>query len=740
MLAYTPPGHSQLAGSYRALAALALAALLAALLPLALRAPAAPAGQPSGGMPLIIMPTGSAATPFSAFGLGNGVAFQRDGLSVQVAGERVGVRFLAARPDVALEPADRRAGTISRRVGPPSTWGEQIPTYAAVTYRGLYPGIDLRYDGAAGQLKGTYYVAPHISPAAIQWRYEGAERVAIDPASGDLVVSLAGGATLREAAPVAWQDLPGGRVPVTASFSLADGVAGFSLGAYDPAQPLVIDPTLTLGSYLGGGSTDYARGIAVDGQGSIYVVGDFFSSDFLGGSTPPSGMTDVIVLKLTPAGDDLVYGVYAGGSGSDTGLAIAVNGAGEAFVLVDPDGDFPLHNAAIRTAPAVGDGILMKLSAKGELAYSTYLGVTLLTSITGKAVAVGPDGRVYVTGYTYIPERRLAQVALVEVNPGSGAVARSFDRGDRYITTDGAAVAVGPNGRIYLTGTVGYPFGEFPTTPNAFQKQCGAKLSLGDDVWCGENAYLMVLSPALQVEYATYLGGSANDRAHGLAVDAQGNAIIVGDATSIDFPVKSAILPACPFEPDLQRCSYYGFATKLSPSAGLIYSTYIGSPAEPETRTFIRDVALDASGNAYVAGFSNASKLPVKNALQQIGGGELCGAFNRYCFDTYVLGLAPSGGLTFGTYLGGTLDEYHEDIAVDRAGAIYLAGYTESINFPTTDGSIQPAKSANKDFFVAKIAPGNSPTPTPSPTPDPTPDPTPAPELRYKAYLPLLTR
>lgn len=723
MLAYTSSANNRPADLYRALAALALAAVLATLLPLALRAPAAPAGGRSGGLPLLIMPTGNAGAPFGAFGIGNGVAFQPDGLSLELAGDRLGVRFVGASPEVALEPTDRRAGTLGRH------GGERIPTYAALTYRGLFPGVDLRYDGQAGRLKGTYYLAPHTSPAAISWRYEGAESLAVDPASGDMLIGVAG-ATLREEAPVAWQEVAGRRVPVAASFSLApDGLASFSLGAYDPALPLVIDPTLRLGTYLGGSSADYGRGIAVDRQGYIYVVGDFFSSDFLGGSTKTNGSKDVIVLKLTPSGDDLVYGWFEGGSGADEGLAIAVNSAGEAFVLVDPDGDYPTLNAPMGAAPEEGDGVLMKFSAAGDLVYSTYLGFGLSNIYTGKAVAVGADGRLYITGQTYIAVRRLAQLALAEVNPATGAVVRSFDRGDSYITSDGAALAIGPAGRIYLTGRTSHPWGEFQTTPDAFQKQCGRRLILGEERDCGENAYLMIFSPDLQAQYASFLGGSGGDAGRGIAVDGQGNAIIVGNATSEDFPVKNALIPACPADPELHLCSYDGFVTKLSPSAGLIYSTYIASPGEPEAMTFVDDVVVDTAGNAYVAGFSNATGLPMKNAVQPARSTGLClGGFDRFCFDAFITGLAPDGSLTFGTYLGGKLDEYTQDIAIDSAGALYLAGYTESTDFPASPGSIQPGRRANYEFFAAKI------------TLDGSAGPTPRPDLPHKSYLPLVIR
>lgn len=733
MLAPTPYRNDHVIRRIRMFAALTLAALLVTLLPLVLRGPAAPAPTTTlrpAGLPLIVTPSGDSALPFSAFGLSTGIAFAPDGVRLELGGERLAVRFVAPQATVALAPLEQRTGTISRYIGERSTWREQLPTYAAIGYQGLYPGVDLRYDGVNGDLKGTYVIAPHADPAAIRWRYEGAERVALDPTSGDLLINLPGGGTLREAAPIAWQDLPAGRVAVAAHFTLADGVASFQLGAYDPAQPLVIDPTLTLGTYLGGGSADYGRGIAVDSAGAIYLVGDYFSSDFLGSATTPSGSTDVIVLKLSPDGNELVHGTVIGGTGTDEGLAITVNAAGEAFVLVDPGGDFPLPNAALGTTPEVGDGILMKFSTAGELQYSTYLGFNLSNLYTGKAIAVGPNGNLYVTGQSYIAERRLAQLALVEVNSASGAVVRSFDRGGRYITTDGAAVAVGPGGRVYLTGTVGYPFGEFPTTANAVQRQCGAKLLLGAGKDCGENAFLMVFSPTFQVEYASYLGGSGSDEGRGLAVDRQGNAIIVGNATSEDFPVTNALQPSCPSDPSIKRCSYDGFITKLSPTAGFIYSTYLTAPSQPEGQTFINEVVVDAAGNALVAGFSNAAGLPLKDELQPLGQGEVCGALNRFCFDAYVVGLAADGSLRFGSYLGGKFDEYTQDIAVDVAGAIYLIGYSDGSGFPTTSGSIQPTKRAGHDFFVAKIALGGGSTPAPEPRP----------ELKYKAYLPLVKR
>ena len=129
MLAYRFPAQHRLTGLHRVLARLALATVLTALLTGALRAPTTLVGQRSANLPLIILPTGHAATPFSAFGVGEGVAFQPDGLSLKLANGRLGVRFVGARPEVTLEPSDKRDGTIGRHMGNPSTWRDRtLPT------------------------------------------------------------------------------------------------------------------------------------------------------------------------------------------------------------------------------------------------------------------------------------------------------------------------------------------------------------------------------------------------------------------------------------------------------------------------------------------------------------------------------------------------------------------------------------------------------------------------------------
>lgn len=659
MFAPTVLNSSHPSTDYRPRGLLAICLLLAVLLPASVRL-ATPAGsvahaQPNlGHLPLSFLPTDDQATPFTAYGMGGTIAFQPSAVTLLRPGARLQVEFIGANADAVILPAERRLGVFNRHIGDDaSQWRDNIPSYAALIYHGLFPGVDLRYDGQVGQLKGTYTVAPHTSPAAIRWSYAGAERVEIEPASGDIQLSLANGELLREHAPVAWQDVGGQRVFVTARFALDGDTAHFELGAYDANLPLVIDPTLALGTYLGGGSADYGRGIAVDAQGNIYVVGDFFSSDFLGDDTTTAGSKDVIVLKLNPTGSEVIYGWFIGGTGTDEGLAITVNAAGAAFVLSNPDTDFPIENAPISQPPIVGDGVLTKFDADGQLAYSTYIGFGLSNIYTGNAIAIGPDGAIYITGETYIAIQRLRELAFAKLDPATGAVAKLFATSKTYPGSHGAAIALGADGTIYLTGATDSRFGtDFPTTPDAFQPICGRKQALGADRDCDSDAFVMAFDQNFTVRYASYLGGNGTDAGRGIVVDGQGNMIVTGTVFSADFPVKNAIQPSCPIEPITDGCSYDSFVTKLAASGGLVYSSYLTS-SEPEAQTFATDVAVDKDGNAYVYGFTNGTALLIKNAVQPVRATGVClGGFDRFCFDGFVTELAPDGSLIFGTYLG----------------------------------------------------------------------------------------
>jgi hypothetical protein len=419
-----------------------------------------------------------------------------------------------------------------------------------------------------------------------------------------------------------------------------------------------------------------------------------------------------------------------GGPGFDEALAVAVNAAGEAFVLIDPDeSGMPLQNPVVGARPPGGDAILAKYSAQGAIAYSTYIGFGVSNTITGNAIAVGPDGLVYVTGEHYNPTERMRKLVVAVFDPATGRMLRALDTSAGFNNSHGSALAINAAGTIAVTGvTYDIAGNGLPVTANAAQAGCGRRLALGPDRDCDWDAFVLTLNPDLSVRYASYLGGNGEEQGRGVAISADGSVVVGGITFAGDFPLVNALQNSCTIEPITGGCPYDGFISRFAPNGSLAYSSYLSS-TESDSQTYVTDVALDSAGNTYIYGFSNGAHLPMRNALQpNLSRGVCLGGFDRFCFDSFLLRLTPAGALDVGTYLGGALDEYSGGMAL-AGNRITLVGATESSNFPIGGNPVQPVKSLNKDFFVAQIGIDGAAPPPPPPPPGP-----------YRAYLPLMQR
>jgi hypothetical protein len=252
----------------------------------------------------------------------------------------------------------------------PAKWRMNVAGYAKVKYEGVYPGIDLvYYDNGEGRLEYDFIVAPGADPKQIALSIEDAQSVEVD-SSGDLIISAATG-TIRKPAPKVYQEIDGKRQEITAGYRLLDTrpatpdtqMIAFALGAYDRNKPLVIDPQILYATYLGGSSTstvanEGARGVAVDAQGSVYVVGVTISTNFPTKNPAQNvlkGFSNAFITKLDANGQ-LVYSTYLGGSGFDEGTVIKVDDTGAAYVGGTTGSiDFPAVNPALnRVAETMG--------------------------------------------------------------------------------------------------------------------------------------------------------------------------------------------------------------------------------------------------------------------------------------------------------------------------------------------------------------------------------------------------
>jgi hypothetical protein len=616
------------------------------------------------------------------------------------------MQLLGASPAPEISGANPLPGQVNYLQGKdPVKWHTHIPTYAKVKYQGVYPGIDLLYYGHQRQLEYDFIVAPGANPSTIRLAFEGAKKLAVN-AEGALVLETSGG-PMRFQRPVIYQNIQGTRREVAGGYVLTSShQVGFQVAAYDTTQPLIIDPVLSYSTYVGGSGSDWAWGIAVDGEGQAYVAGGTDSADFpvTAGAFQPfqpvasSGNSwDAFIAKLSADGSSLVYATYLGGNSYDGAWGgIAVDGHGQAYVAgVTGSDNFPVTAGAFQ--PMFGgrynDAFVAKLSADGSsLVYATYLGGNDHDQANG--IAVDELGQAYVAGDTYSPDFPVTAGAFQTVDRGGFVAKFSADGSSLIYSTyylggnggDGAnGIAVDGSGQAYVTGWTDST--NFPVTAEAFQPV----FSSSDSGSYSEDAFVVKLSAdGSHLVYGTYLGGSGWDEATGIAVDENGQAYVAGWTDSTNFPVTAEAF---------QPVSGYGdaFVAQLSADgSSLVYATYLGgNGADGAT-----GIAVDGQGQANVVGITNSANFPVTaDAFQLVVGG---GAYDT---DAFVAQLSANGSsLVYATYLGGNNWDQTYGIAVDGEGQAYVAGVTWSDNnFPVTAEAFQPVSDGG-DAFVTKLS------------------------------------
>jgi uncharacterized repeat protein (TIGR01451 family) len=322
--------------------------------------------------------------------------------------------------------------------------------------------------------------------------------------------------------------------------------------------------------------------------------------------------------------------------------------------------------------------------------YSTYLGGS--STDLGLGIAVDRSGNAYVTGQTFstnFPTVNALQPSFggapsdafaAKINAsGSALVYSTYLGGGNF--DSGQGIAVDRSGNAYVTGYTTST--NFPTA-HALQPSSGG----GSDAFAAK-----INASGSALVYSTYLGGSSNDIADGIAVDSAGNAYVTGNTLSTNFPTVNALQPS-------SGGGFDAFAAKINASgSALIYSTYLGGSSDD----FGFGIAVDRSGNAYVTGRTGSTNFPTVNALQPSSGGGN---------DAFAAKISVTGSaLVYSTYLGGSGDENGNGfagIAVDSSGNAYVTGGTTSTNFPTVNALEPSFGGGPSDAFAAKINAGGS--------------------------------
>lgn len=573
------------------------------------------------------------------------------------------MRLKGANPAPAVAGVDPLAG-MSRYYGSPERrgWVGEAAHFAAVRYRGVYPGIDLVFRGGEKQrLEYDFRVAPGADYRAIELAFAGADKIEID-AKGQLVLSTPAG-TVTERPPAIYDETAGGRRELAGRYVATPRGIGFAVAGHDPRAALVIDPVVVFSTYLGGkpggggytngkrDGADFAVDCTVDAAGNVYLTGVTSSPDF-----PTAGAIyshvdgfNPWIGKLGPDGH-LIYATYLPGThgvldraGFNGGTGVVVDAAGNAYVAgLTQSTAMPVTADALQKTYNGGltDAFVVELDANGKLVYLSYLGGAGFDTVSCEAIDAA--GSFYVSGAT---------------------------------SSDNFPIA------------------------GALQ----AKRRNGGTVFGGLDVFVTKFKPGFKgVAYSTFLGGSGDEATSGLAVDVAGEVLVTGWTGSTDFPLVNAF-----------QTSHKGgvatrsfgiptdvFVAKLSRDGSTLrYSTYLGGsgPEYPDPDNFTRRIAVDREGNAYVTSDTASTDFPTTpDALQRTFGGGPS--------DAFLVKLSPAGALLYGTYLGGSGGERGRSIVLDAAGDVYIAGQTFSKDFRTVD-PIQDKLAGDADAFVVKLDP-----------------------------------
>jgi hypothetical protein len=575
----------------------------------------------------------------------------------------------------AVEGQDELRTTYNFFVGERSRWRPRVPAYRRIVLGELYAGVDLVLrEGAAGGLPALEYdlvLEPGARLDEVAVRCEGALGLALD-ADGSLLIATELG-LLRQPPPPSWEELPGGRrAPVYCRYRLIDGERfGFEALGRDDGLLLVIDPVFEWAYFLGGAAHDWFNDLALSPDGVLVALGETASLEFpeVTGEfvSEPHGGPDVLLARIDPESGAVLSMTFLGGGWADGGVALAFDAGGnivlggytssEDFPVTD-DSTYHGFSGNLQTI----DAFVARLSRDGhELQLSTLIGGAGEEAVTG--VAVESSGDIVASGYTSSTDLAATPGAFQERHRGG-----LYDAFVARLASSSANAA--PRGRLlYLTYLGGSGDENWPDVP-------------GRDF------------------FPSRLFSGA------IAVEAEGEVIVVGHTRSANFPVTPGAFDTIFAPASDVYLSRMRLDPGLPPEAQLRYSTFLGGHgrgAGAEGEAPARLVKAPAEGY-WIGGWTDAPDFPTTP-----------GAFARSASvanDGFLAllvpdaALPPADQLVYSTYLRGSGGDLILGLQVGASGVVTAGGLTNSPDFPRTPGAFPlDSNRSQADAFLLQLRP-----------------------------------
>jgi gliding motility-associated-like protein len=597
------------------------------------------------------------------------------------------VDFVNASQDVEIIP-DKPLPTYNNYYlgNDRSRWATGCRVFQGITYKNLYPHVDLRYFTDGGSLKYDLIVHPGADLNKIAMKYTGPDKLQIR--NKQLIIKTSVG-DAKDIEPYSYQLSQTGKSEVECRYQLSgDNTVKFKVTNYAPDQELIIDPTLVFCTFTGSRSDNWGYTATYDGQGNFYsgsivldegegglpngngfrVTPGAYQGSYAGGdgSEGPNLFYDVGIMKFNPTGTKVIYATYLGGSGDEQPHSLIVDNSGDLVVAGrTSSSNFP-------TVPVLPAGLFG--SGGGFDIFISKFDPTGTTLIGSRRIGgTGDDG------VNIAPKYNTTRV-------GRGASSLRQNYGD-----DGRSeVNLDPAGNVYLASCTQSP--DFPTV-NAFQPNLAGK----------QDGVVLKLSPDLSnVLFSSFLGGSGDDAAFVLSVDpVTGNVYVGGATASADFPgTKNGPVLYSTLQGQID-----GFVSIISPNgSSLVLSSYFGTAGID----LIYGVQFDRNNFPYIMG-TTTGNWPITPATvySQAGGKQFIAKLQRN-LSGWVYSTVFGGGGKFP-------DLSPTAFLVDKCENVYVAGWgggidiTDNYNnngtakLKVTPGAIQSTTDgADFYFYVLK--------------------------------------
>ena len=582
------------------------------------------------------------------------------------------VSFAGALNNAVVEP-DKALSTYNNYFigNDPSKWKGNCKIYQGVTYKNVYPDIDVRYYTDAGTLKYDIVVRPGGNVNDIVLQYEGVDKLEVK--NKELLISTSVG-QVRELYPYTYQLQKGSRQTLDCKYVVKENVVRFKIKEYLPNETIVIDPTLIFASFTGSSTDNWGYTATPGPDGSFFAGGisfgagfpvstGAFDQTFNGGSNEAlDDAYDIAIIKLSPDGVNRIYATYLGGSGNEQPHSMICDAAGN-LVIAGRSNSFS-GNASQNypmLVPKIGptgeyDIIVTKLNAAGN---------ALIGSL---AIGGSNDDGVNVRKKSDRPE-------------GSETTMRNYGDDAR------SEVILDAAGNVLVASCT--QSSDFYFTSGALQPVFGGGK---------QDGVIVKLTPNLSsVIFSTFFGGKETDACFVLSINPlTGNLYVAGGTNSDNLPGnKTGVINATYNGGEVD-----GFITQLNPNGtGIIKTTYLGTVGND----LVYGIQFDKFGFPYVTGTTTGNWTVVNAAFSSNGGKQFISKLrpdlSAYVYSTVFGTNSPIPNLSITAFL------------VDRCQNVYVSGWGGELNndkaypnagttgLPITPDAIQTTTDGNDFYF-----------------------------------------